>query len=75
MFGNSGSNNQTGLTVEESTFTGFERVPSGSRWIHEIKFDGYRVQVHLHNEGEVGSAAGSGHDDLAVETFKPMPPR
>jgi MOSC domain-containing protein YiiM len=25
-------------------------VPSGSRWIHEIKFDGYRVQVHLHNE-------------------------
>jgi bifunctional non-homologous end joining protein LigD len=26
-----------------------ERVPSGERWIHEIKFDGYRVQVHLHN--------------------------
>lgn len=24
-----------------------ERVPSGGRWIHEIKFDGYRVQVHL----------------------------
>jgi bifunctional non-homologous end joining protein LigD len=24
-----------------------ERVPSGDRWIHEIKFDGYRVQVHL----------------------------
>jgi hypothetical protein len=22
-------------------------VPTGSRWIHEIKFDGYRVQVHL----------------------------
>jgi bifunctional non-homologous end joining protein LigD len=25
-------------------------VPSGERWIHEIKFDGYRVQVHLGNE-------------------------
>jgi bifunctional non-homologous end joining protein LigD len=25
-------------------------VPSGDRWIHEIKFDGYRVQVHLVNE-------------------------
>jgi bifunctional non-homologous end joining protein LigD len=24
-----------------------DKVPSGSRWIHEIKFDGYRVQVHL----------------------------
>ena len=25
-------------------------MPSGDRWIHEIKFDGYRVQVHLANE-------------------------
>jgi ATP-dependent DNA ligase len=22
-------------------------VPAGERWVHEIKFDGYRVQVHL----------------------------
>jgi hypothetical protein len=22
-------------------------VPAGDRWVHEIKFDGYRVQVHL----------------------------
>ncbi|WP_029085184.1 RNA ligase family protein, partial [Bradyrhizobium sp. th.b2] len=27
-----------------------EKVPSGTRWHHEIKFDGYRVQVHLANE-------------------------
>jgi bifunctional non-homologous end joining protein LigD len=27
-----------------------EKAPSGARWIHEIKFDGYRVQVHLANE-------------------------
>jgi bifunctional non-homologous end joining protein LigD len=25
-------------------------VPTGARWIHEIKFDGYRVQVHIANE-------------------------
>jgi bifunctional non-homologous end joining protein LigD len=25
-------------------------VPSGDRWLHEIKFDGYRVQVHLANK-------------------------
>jgi bifunctional non-homologous end joining protein LigD len=24
-------------------------VPSGERWLHEIKFDGYRVQLHLAN--------------------------
>jgi bifunctional non-homologous end joining protein LigD len=24
-----------------------DRVPNGGRWIHEVKFDGYRVQVHL----------------------------
>ena len=27
-----------------------DRVPTGDRWIHEIKLDGYRVQVHLANE-------------------------
>jgi bifunctional non-homologous end joining protein LigD len=27
--------------------TSITRVPSGERWIHEIKFDGYRVQVHI----------------------------
>ena len=30
--------------------TAIEKVPSGGRWIHEIKFDGYRVQLHLANE-------------------------
>jgi ATP-dependent DNA ligase len=24
-------------------------VPSGQRWVHEIKFDGYRVQLHISN--------------------------
>jgi bifunctional non-homologous end joining protein LigD len=33
--------------VEPALATSIEKVPSGNRWIHEIKFDGYRVQVHL----------------------------
>ncbi|RZN30586.1 hypothetical protein CWO90_19925 [Bradyrhizobium sp. Leo121] len=36
--------------VEPAPATEIERVPTGARWIHEIKFDGYRVQVHLANE-------------------------
>jgi bifunctional non-homologous end joining protein LigD len=33
--------------VEPALATSIDKVPSGERWIHEIKFDGYRVQVHL----------------------------
>src|SRR5258708_15483790 len=33
--------------VEPELATSIDKVPSGKRWIHEIKFDGYRVQVHL----------------------------
>ncbi|MGY3454062.1 non-homologous end-joining DNA ligase [Bradyrhizobium sp. USDA 4353] len=36
--------------VEPALASAVERVPNGARWIHEIKFDGYRVQVHLRNE-------------------------
>jgi bifunctional non-homologous end joining protein LigD len=36
--------------IEPALVTSVEKVPSGARWIHEIKFDGYRVQVHLANE-------------------------
>lgn len=33
--------------------TSVERPPSGADWVHEIKFDGYRVQMHI----EGGKAA------------------
>ncbi|MET4235531.1 bifunctional non-homologous end joining protein LigD [Bradyrhizobium sp. LA6.10] len=36
--------------TEPALASSVDRVPSGERWIHEIKFDGYRVQVHLANE-------------------------
>nr|WP_249136575.1 non-homologous end-joining DNA ligase [Bradyrhizobium canariense] len=47
--------------VEPALASSIEKVPSGSRWIHEIKFDGYRVQVHLHNEA-VKVFTRRGHD-------------
>jgi len=31
--------------IEPSLATSIDKVPAGERWIHEIKFDGYRVQV------------------------------
>ncbi len=33
--------------IEPVLATSIERLPSGDRWVHAIKFDGYRVQVHL----------------------------
>ena len=41
--------------------TSIAKVPSGERWIHEIKFDGYRVQVHIANEN-VRIFTRNGHD-------------
>jgi bifunctional non-homologous end joining protein LigD len=35
--------------IEPALATSVDKVPSGDRWIHEIKFDGYRVQLHLAN--------------------------
>ena len=35
------------LVVEPSHRTLREKAPSGERWVHEIKFDGYRIQAHL----------------------------
>src|ERR1700738_591583 len=33
--------------IEPALATSIEKVPTGKRWVHEIKFDGYRVQIHL----------------------------
>src|SRR3982751_6512145 len=47
--------------IEPALATSIEKVPSGERWLHEIKFDGYRVQVHLVNEA-VKVFTRRGHD-------------
>jgi bifunctional non-homologous end joining protein LigD len=36
--------------IEPALATSIEKVPAGERWLHEIKFDGYRVQLHIANE-------------------------
>ncbi|MBR1153623.1 hypothetical protein JQ575_23690 [Bradyrhizobium sp. JYMT SZCCT0428] len=36
--------------IEPALATSIEKVPSGQRWVHEIKFDSYRVQLHIANE-------------------------
>jgi bifunctional non-homologous end joining protein LigD len=33
--------------IEPALATSIDKVPVGERWVHEIKFDGYPVQVHL----------------------------
>jgi bifunctional non-homologous end joining protein LigD len=47
--------------IEPALASSIEWVPSGARWIHEIKFDGYRVQLHIANEG-VRVFTRNGHD-------------
>jgi bifunctional non-homologous end joining protein LigD len=41
--------------------TSIGKVPSGERWVHEVKFDGYRVQLHIANEG-IKVLTRRGHD-------------
>src|SRR5882757_2084135 len=36
--------------MEPALATSIEKVPRGARWVHEIKFDGYRVQLHIAND-------------------------
>jgi bifunctional non-homologous end joining protein LigD len=36
--------------VEAALATSIEKVPSGDPWVHEIKFDGYRLQLHIAND-------------------------
>jgi bifunctional non-homologous end joining protein LigD len=46
--------------IEPALASSIEKVPAGGRWIHEIKFDGYRVQVHLqHAEARVYTRRGN----------------
>jgi bifunctional non-homologous end joining protein LigD len=36
--------------VRPALATSIGKVPNDDRWIHEIKFDGYRVQLHIVND-------------------------
>lgn len=47
--------------VEPALASSIDKVPTGERWIHEIKFDGYRVQVHL-KDADITVFTRRGHD-------------
>jgi len=47
--------------IEPALAISIDKVPSGERWVHEIKFDGYRIQTHLANEA-VKVYTRRGHD-------------
>ena len=36
--------------VPPALATKIDKPPAGDRWLHEIKFDGYRVQLHIVND-------------------------
>jgi bifunctional non-homologous end joining protein LigD len=54
------------------------KPPSGQRWLHEIKFDGYRLQARI-DEGRVQLLTRSGLDwtdrfgDAIVDAFRALP--
>jgi bifunctional non-homologous end joining protein LigD len=67
--------------VEPALATPVDKVPSDERWIHEIKFDGYRVQVHLkdavvkssHDAATTGPTAfGRSRPTLGASTLGPQ---
>jgi bifunctional non-homologous end joining protein LigD len=47
--------------VEPALASAIDKVPSGTLWVHEIKLDGYRVQVHLANHA-IKVFTRRGHD-------------
>src|SRR5690242_5288822 len=47
--------------VRPSLATLRDRIPTGSDWLHEIKFDGYRLQLHK-NDLEIRIFTRRGHD-------------
>jgi ATP-dependent DNA ligase len=53
--------------VEPALTSPIEKVPSGERWIHEIKFDGYRVQLQIAND-TIKVLIRSGYDWTAAGT-------
>jgi len=47
--------------IEPCLATLHNRVPTGEKWVHEIKFDGYRLQLHKH-ENDICAYTRRGRD-------------
>lgn len=55
--------------IKPALATLVDKPPSGNQWLHEIKFDGYRLQVHV-REKEAKLFTRRGHD--WTRRFKPI---
>ena len=59
--------------IEPELATSIDKVPSGECWIHEIKFDGYRVQAHLRDATFKRFLSGAAMiGPIASERSRPM---
>jgi len=47
--------------IEPCLATLHDKVPGGEKWVHEIKFDGYRLQLHKH-ENDIRAYTRRGFD-------------
>jgi bifunctional non-homologous end joining protein LigD len=59
--------------IEPALATSINKVPAGERWVHEIKFDGYRVQVHLRDAASRYSPGAVTTGPTVSERSQPMP--
>src|SRR5450631_3375228 len=59
--------------IEPALATSIDKVPAGERWIHEIKFDGYRVQVHLKDAAVKVFTRRGTTGPIVSERSQPMP--
>jgi bifunctional non-homologous end joining protein LigD len=56
-----------------------ERPPVGKNWVHEIKFDGYRIQMRIADDGRVTLKTRKGLDwtgrfEAIAKSAQPLPP-
>jgi bifunctional non-homologous end joining protein LigD len=49
------------MTLSPQLATPVERAPAGGGWLHEVKFDGYRIVAHVEG-GRVRLITRNGHD-------------
>ena len=59
--------------IEPALATSIDKVPSGERWVHEIKFDGYRVQAHLRDAAVKVFTGEATTGPIVSERLQPMP--
>jgi ATP-dependent DNA ligase len=55
--------------IEPALASSIEKVPTGDRWIHEIKFDGYRVQAAPDHGEVLGVADAADHGGAHGDGF------